>query len=188
VIDLKNTEILWPSGLAPLMLNEYDKEPFSIWWERNKTQLQNLPKDVCEQWIYRHWEETEYKFIPLESLSCQLDEWNTDRIVQSIGIWDEALIVDEGHTYCSPIFDKEEVFLESEREPRYTLDKTGTWNIPIVVLHSEDGFITFRGKRQDIHYWLIEGHKRIRYLNVLRYFHQNNQIHRIYILSLSNQK
>lgn len=184
MIDLRAPQTAWPDELQPFRPNEYDKEPFQSWWNRCHTRLVHLPQAVCEQWIYRHWEETGYSFLPLEYLSCQLDQWETDRILASIGIWDEGLITDEGHKYCSAAWDYE-VVREKGGEPLETMEKAGTWNIPIIVLHSESGFDTFRGPRPDIHYWLIEGHKRIRCLNALVHYGNLADNHQLYILSLA---
>lgn len=183
MIDLKSRCKVWPDWLKPSKPNGYDKEPFQIWWGRCQSNFSHLPLKVCEQWIYRHWEETEYSFIPLEKLSCQLEQWETKRILNSIGIWDEGLISDEGHKYCSPSWDYD-ILREKGGEPLETMEKTGTWNIPIVVLYSEKGFETFQGARSDICYWLIEGHKRIRCLNAMIHHGQVARSHQLYILSL----
>jgi hypothetical protein len=183
MIDLMASQIVWPGELQPIRPNEYEKEPFQSWWHRCKDKLGHLPHKVCEQWVYRHWEETGYGFLPLENLSCRLEQWETGRILASIGIWDEGLITDEGHKYCSASWDYD-VVREKGGEPLETMEKTGTWNIPIIVLQSDSGFGTFRGPRPDIHYWLIEGHKRIRCLNALAHYSKPASNHLLYVLDL----
>lgn len=184
MFDLKAYQAVWPDELKPYMPNEFEKEPFQGWWGRCHNRLSHLPKAVCEQWIYRHWEETSYSFLPLENLSCRLEQWETGRILTAIGIWDEGLITDEGHKYCSASWDYD-IVREKGGEPLETMEKTGTWNIPIVVLYSESGFDTLRGPRPDIHYWLIEGHKRIRCLNALAHYCQVASSHQLFVLSQS---
>lgn len=182
MIDLTQRDFVWDSALEPVGMDTFDKEPFTAWWERNQGKLSHLHPQICEQWVYRHWNHSHYSFLPLEKLSWRLEDWKTEEILNQTGIFDQGLISDEGHTYCSPAFDYE--MIQNEYEPSRTMDITGTWNIPILVLHSPSGFIFEKGPRPDVRYWLIEGHKRIRYLNALVHHGKPSATHFLYLLRL----
>lgn len=46
------------------------------------------------------------------------------------------------------------------------MNESGTWNVPILVLRSLDGFV-LHGREYNTPLWLLEGHQRLRYLKVL---------------------
>ena len=48
-----------------------------------------------------------------------------------------------------------------------SVNATGTWNMPLLVLHSPDGFVYLDQPFLEWHYWLIEGHRSLRYLRDL---------------------
>jgi hypothetical protein len=48
-------------------------------------------------------------------------------------------------------------------EPWKSLNSTGTWNYPIVVMYTPDGVLS-KGKREEVSFCLIEGHQRRRFL------------------------
>ena len=180
MINLKNEAVAWPDKF--LVMENHEDIPLDRWWNLYSHELANLNKEICEQWIYRHGGNANYKFLPLDKLAWGLEQWETDKIINSVGIWDDNRIVDEGHTYCSAEHDFN-IYNEIIRNPFHSLRETGTWNTPILLLHSPEGFITYKGKRPDIHYWLVEGHSRIRYLNALQQFGKLVSHHSVYILT-----
>jgi len=188
MIVLTHQNRVWPEELRPKLITNDEKESFTDWWLRNEDKLPNLNREICEQWLYRHWDETEYAFLPLEKLFWKLESWTTNKFISAVGIWDEAVICENGHKYCQAEYDYE-IFNEYDRpkyEPTLTMNKTGSWNLPVLVLYSPSGFHTTRGVREDIKYWLIEGHKRIRYLNALNYYGKGESNHSVYVLSLNS--
>jgi hypothetical protein len=185
LIDIRKQEFAWPSELKPIG-KDLDKEPFKVWWARNKEKLSQLHPQICEQWIYKYWDGTHYGFLPLENLTWQLEEWKTDRIIKSIGIYADGLITDKDFQYCKAEHDIK--IFKMGYEPSITMERTGSWNIPILVLHSPSGFAIEKGPRPDVHYWLIEGHKRIRYLNALAHCGKPADSHLLYVLSLASSK
>lgn len=46
-------------------------------------------------------------------------------------------------------------------------ERSGTWDYPIVVLETPNGFRDYGGAKPLAKYLLIEGHQRLRYLNAL---------------------
>lgn len=108
-------------------------------------------------------------------LCWRQEQWPTSRILSEVG----HILSDE----LNHKFDYE-TFNGKDFEPGLTMDRIGTWNIPIIILESPLGFITRRGKRHDLRYWLIEGHQRMRYLNALYHRNACAEKHFVYILNL----
>ena len=52
-------------------------------------------------------------------------------------------------------------------EPAKTMNATGSWDIPIVLFESADGFAYDDRPVRDDPLWLLEGHLRMRYLRAL---------------------
>ena len=64
--------------------------------------------------------------------------------------------------------------------------KNGTWNTPIVLLENIDGSIKFGdGERMKAPYHLLEGHKRLSYLNGLRDLSKALAEHEVWIVNLT---
>jgi hypothetical protein len=188
MMDLNNEDNVWPENLKPIFNDELEKEKFSAWWERNQHDLTNLPKEVYEQWIYRHWKETTYKFLHLERLTCSEEAWHTEKLKSSLGIWDGGPINCRDHKYCSVSFDDDEVFKYlHDREPWLSFLQHRTWNIPIVVLSNKQGFQLGEQAWPNITYWLIEGHKRMRCLNVFSERYDCANTHKVFVMSIKSK-
>ena len=77
-----------------------------------------------------------------------------------------------------------EVFQGKPFEPGRTMDSTGTWNIPTVVLASLAEFLTPEGERPGLRFWLVEGHQRRCYLHALAHRSDEATAHDVFVLSL----
>jgi hypothetical protein len=145
-----------------------DKEPFTTWWARNEDQVGHLHPQLAEQWVYRHWADTEFSFLPLDSLTWELHEMAGAEILLRIRR--------EIAKRLDPEFDYEQLqglggFGKAQTAEE--LDE-GTWAYPIVALSTPTGWVT----RDLMHphglielpnerLMLLEGHQRHRYLNAL---------------------
>ena len=149
----------WPNSLKPIGAGTVQCESFATWWERHKTTLAHLHPMIAEQWIYKHWIWSPYRNVPLDHLVWQQELWRTRRILDEV-------FVRPQFGKLKPAFDYD-VFHGKFFEPGRTMDRTGTWNYPIVVLLTPNGVKTTRRLFAQVRYCLIEGHQRVRYLNAL---------------------
>lgn len=76
-------DMRWSDDLRPVGEATSNKEAFAHWWQRNRD-LHHLPEDLCEQWIYRHWVNSPFSFIPLDTLHWQRAAWSDERVLSSI--------------------------------------------------------------------------------------------------------
>jgi len=96
---------------------------------------------IAEQLIYRHWTASPYKNLPIEQLFWRQEAWETDRILNEVfRRWPSEPL--------QPEFDYE-VFHGKKSEPALTMDKTKTWNYPIVILETPDGVRTSSSRKDD---------------------------------------
>ncbi len=157
MLDIQGRPSVWDAFLAP-QGGEDNKEPFKDWWGRNSRNLDYLHPQIAEQWIYRHWGMTHYAFLSLDNLQWRKESWPTGRILQELIKKNEALLPNEFEA---------ESFQFQPWEPQLSIYSKGTWDYPILVLESETGFAFGQQLIPDVYYWLIEGHRRFRCLNLV---------------------
>ena len=68
---LGKSKCIWPVALRPAGLDTFEKELFDDWWTTNRNELANLHCLIAEQWIYRHWDKSNFSFLPLDSLTWE---------------------------------------------------------------------------------------------------------------------
>lgn len=177
LIDVRPRYALaWDGALEPIGHDTFEKEPFAAWWARNGARLADIHPLVAEQWVYRHWRHSPFCHLRLEGLACRPERWTTGRILREVGWgWPDS---DE-----HPEFNYE-TFHGKPFEPGKTMDATGTWNIPLVVLEAPDGVLTAEGERPDLRFWLFEGHQRRRYLHAVAQRGEAAAEHDVFVLSL----
>lgn len=178
MLDLVNRrELGWPTELRPIGNGSHDKEPFASWWARNALRLANLGPRVAEQWIYRHWDESPFQFLPLEPLHATSERWSSDVLLATVHI-EFGGPVDPEHDYRS--------FSGNGTDPLSTALNwhQGSWTIPIVVLRTPQGIRTHGGDRPDIRFLLIEGSKRVRWLHALHFRRAPTGPHLVHVLEL----
>jgi hypothetical protein len=164
LIDLRaiGEECVWPSDLQPQGYGDVHVEDFASWWDRNSDKLKNLPDALAEQWFYRHWQDSVASFIPIEGLHCSEEVWPPMDFVTKVGTV-------RGNEQMDPKHDFEVFSGQKTGEKLLTaqaLDQ-GQWDYPLVVLETPEGFIDCIGDHIETQYFLVEGHKRRRYLNAL---------------------
>lgn len=156
---------VWPAHLQPIGFGDHEVESFEDWWLRHQDELSHLPPELCEQWIYKHWFQSSFAFLPLNTLTCETIEMTAAEILTQVH---RELAVN-----LDPEFD-----LRVLGEPRMgRVHPTGaafaelnTWDYPIVVLRTPSGFRGFDIEDAAIRLVLVEGHQRHRYLNALNHF------------------
>jgi hypothetical protein len=168
----------WPKSLKPRNEGTFEKESFEDWWSRNPAKLEHLPRDLCEQWIFRHWTHSPFTFLPLQSLNVERERWDGDFLLKSIyrAFGGELSIQFDYDTFHRGGGDK--------RHPTAMALDSGTWDYPMVLLSTPQGVIDSDAILPDVRYVIVEGHQRHRYLNAL---HGLNQApvgpHEVLILS-----
>lgn len=154
-------EPVWPTELRSLGEGSLEKENFATWWIRNERQLSHLPADLCEQWIYRHWVNSPFAFLPLETLSHDRKLWDGDMLLASIyRAWGGKL--DTQFDY--------DTFQKGGGDERHQTAKaldSGTWDYPMVLLATPHGIVEGGERLPQVHYVIVEGHQRHRYLSAL---------------------
>jgi hypothetical protein len=168
----------WDASLVPVGNGTYEKAHFETWWDRNRARLSHLHPTIAEQWIYKHWVSSPYGHLPVERLLWRQENWATERILSEI-------YVRAQFGSLEPSFDYE-VFHRKHFEPGLTMDRTGTWNYPIIILETPDGVKTLSAVDPGVRYCLIEGHQRFRYLNALSFRNESAAEHALFILTLGD--
>lgn len=152
----------WPKRLQPVGVNTFDQEPFDPWWARNRGELEHLDPRVSEQWIHRHWDNSDYFGLPLATLTSTVERWATTAILSQVGC------VDDRSPCTQPYFATSEFNrLGAGHEPARTMNSTGTWDYPILILGSPDGFAMGSDPFPNRRFWLVEGHLRFRHLRAM---------------------
>ena len=180
MLDLKFGHTIWPETLEPAGFDTCNKESFRNWWLRNENELKHLDPLIVEQWIFRHWIHSLYCFLPLNKLTWESQIWTTEKIL------DLAITFGEPRTHDSGKQDFIELNKYDGTVTTNEMNSTGTWDYPIVVLHTPLGMKLAEQKWASARYVLIEGHKRVRYLNALQQCGSPSKTHSVFVLELAN--
>lgn len=156
---------VWPNRLQPIGYGGHEVESFDDWWTRHQAELSHLPSQLCEQWIYKHWSQTSFDFLPIETLVCEEIEMTASDILRQV------------HRELAVELDPEHDLRVLGRERMGPIHPTGaafaennTWDYPIIVLRTPSGFRGFDVEDPSIRLVLVEGHQRHKYLNALHHF------------------
>jgi hypothetical protein len=178
MIDVKQTQPdAWDPALKPIGYGDRWPEDFQTWWQRHRERLANLNTQIAEQWVYRHWSYSPFKFLPLERLTWRKEQWTTQEVLGRVHMEYGGPMI--------PDFDYD-VMQESSGGPKSTAHnwQNGTWDMPLLVLETPGGIDCYDGKLPEIRFVLIEGSKRMRYLNAVHARREATGPHALYILEL----
>lgn len=172
MLDIDSGDV-WEERLKPVGEATWEKEPFSSWWSRHSAEFPQLDSQVLEQWVYRHWHHSPFCQLPLERLRSRRELWSTERILKDV--------------YNDDIKNPEHDFeaLSDAHTGRVML-ATGTWDYPMLILSTPDGFKDWRGEHPDARFRLIEGHLRFRFLNVLFQRKEGRPRHEVLIVEIAS--
>ena len=169
---------IWPDHLKPEGEGGHDKEPFETWWERHQFELGHLPSELCEQWVYRHWHNSRFAFLPLGTLSCQETALPAASIIEDVH---REYGVESNPEHDRKLFERGP-FGEPHPTARAFMER-GTWDFPIVALRTPTGFQGFKSASENTRLVLIEGHQRHRYLCALTHYGEAPKgPHRVFII------
>jgi len=125
--------------------------------------LPHWPDEVLVEWLHRHNREAhKYAFLRFEALTLRKETWPLHAIPGR-----EAF---DNPKFCDDFSNIEDRARKSLPDwlAQYMLGK-GTWNTPIVLLENLQGGIHFPdGTPLRSPYHLLEGHRRLSFLNGLR--------------------
>ena len=163
---------------SPELKQNPNSEPFDEWWDRCYLLVGHLHPKIAEQWIYKYWRDSPYCYLPIERLRWREEQWSTETIINDVFV-----------TASWGPHDADSDFRAYQSDGRFTaippfkfFRQNGTWDYPIVVLHTPDG-VQSRGKLVPAKYCLIEGHVRIR---ALKAWHGRGRLadkHSVFVLS-----
>jgi hypothetical protein len=78
--------------------------PFSAWWERIRCSYPDVPEDVAEQWLHRHWGHSPFGFLTSKRYSFSKERWpslHLDDVASGANDWDLAKTLARGKYLCS---------------------------------------------------------------------------------------
>jgi hypothetical protein len=161
MLDLSNLpDCAWPEKLRPIGEGTFEKENFASWWCRYENEFSHLDSRVLEQWVHRHWLYSDFSFIPLDTLNCELVVWPVDQILGEV--------FNRLEVNYAPQFDYDVFHEFGETHPTAKALDLGAWDYPIIVVRTPSGIRTCDGcERPEVRFLLVEGHQRVRYLNAL---------------------
>ena len=160
---------VWPEALRPIGNDTFEKEPFEVWWRRHKGKLEHLPEQLVEQWIFRHFDQTQFSFIPIETMETEKLSLSPQDILKLVH---RELAHPLEPTFDKAVFEKK---IDGRMHPTGdAFERLGTWDYPIVVVSTPNGLISPRIPNGDnqVRFLLVEGHQRHRYFNALYQLHE----------------
>ena len=177
MLDLVNDRTdTWPETLRPIGEGDHEKEPFSEWWDRNRSELTNLHPQIVEQWVYRHWTFAKFKFLQLRRITWSVRRLSTTEFLNDVHL-EFGGPAEADHDY--------RVFMGemSVRKLSTAINwRNGTWTISPVVLSTPQGIIGHEGPEPTVRMVLVEGSKRFRWLNALHERGEATGPHDVYVL------
>lgn len=140
--------------------------------------LPNWPKELLEEWLYRHAIDIEkYTFLNFRKFVFEKEIWHLKDIPKK-------------EVYHDPLFFENFKNIKTRANhdsndwlAHYMLEN-GTWNTPIVLLKSPKGNINFlHGESLRSPFHLLEGHRRLAFLNGLKELNLAKERHELWITS-----
>jgi hypothetical protein len=166
------SKCVWSDSLRPVGLDGDDREPFDEWWSKHQSNLANLDKTIAEQWIYRHWDESPFGFIPLDDLSWECRLADSETFLSTVDLFFGGP-ADAEHDY--------RVFHENQLSTTQNW-VNGTWTIPPIVLETPGGFRFQLKTYPNTRLLLLEGSKRYRYLHALHAKGFHTSLHKFFVI------
>lgn len=143
----------------------------------NISLLPNWPKEVLVEWLHRHANCIHtYAFLKFETFFFSKELWLLNEIPGRSAFKDE--------TFCDSFSNVEERAQSPDDWLANYMLKKGTWNTPIVLLHNKTGQFVFPGGeplKKPFH--LLEGHRRLSFLNGLRKIGKARTEHQVWVVT-----
>ncbi|MBW4472622.1 MAG: hypothetical protein KME45_19950 [Stenomitos rutilans HA7619-LM2] len=140
--------------------------------------LPDWPKEVLIEWLHRHadfiWK---YVYLGFETFSFSNERWPLEKIPSREAFDDEE--------FCDAFSNVEERASDPYDWLAQHMLEQGTWNTPIILLQNERGQHTFPGGeplKRPFH--LLEGHRRLSFLNGLRKIGKAFPYHDVWVVRI----
>jgi len=148
--------------------------------QRMRPLLPEWPDEVLIEWLYRHNTGCDrYAHLGFENFRFRNEEWEADDIPGKEAFWDPK--------FCDNFKDVErrsEITFPEDWLARYMIEN-GTWNTPPVILENVDGSIAFsETEMMKSPYHLLEGHRRLSFLNGLKEIGKALENHAVWVVTL----
>lgn len=177
MLELRNRlEERWDADLLRLGDDSFHPEVFETWWERVEDRLGHLDPQIAEQWVYRHFRYTRFRFLPLQDLTWRRETWSTEEYLRQVHL--------EWGGPAEPIHDYQAFNGAAAIAVHPTVNgwTQGTWDFPPVVLATPYGVRSYDGEMPDVRFLVVEGSKRYRYLNALHHRGEQTGPHELFLL------
>jgi hypothetical protein len=178
MLDLRNrNQDAWPEALRPLGDGGFETEGFEAWSDRNRALIDHLHPQIAEQWPYRHYSSTRYRFLDLREMKWREEVWTTADFMASVHLEFGGPAVPD-HDY--------EVFQKGGGWGPLPTARgwlNGSWDVPVVILETPYGVRSYDGDLPNARFLIIEGSKRYRYLNALIHRGEDTGPHSVFVLA-----
>lgn len=151
--------------------------PFEYARRMKLTVLPNWPEEVLIEWLHRHADFIDkYAFLRFETFSFSREPWPLEYIPGRQAFADER--------FCDSFSNIEERAKNPYDWLAIYMLREGTWNTPIVFLQNKLGQFRFPyGLPLKHPYHLLEGHRRLSFLNGLRRIGKALPIHDVWVVT-----
>ena len=140
------------------------KEPFERYLARMRDGvLPDWPEDALRSWLYEHAGGLEpYAWLDYSAFRFRAVSWSTDAVPGRECFWDSGFCDDFSRKVWNPESAPDDWLL-------HHMIKSGTWPTPIIALENPaPGLEAPWGRRLSSPIHLLEGHRRLSFLNGLR--------------------
>jgi hypothetical protein len=156
--------------------NRAEAEPGYL--ARMRVALPRVPDEVLREWFYRHWNDLgHYAFLDFSTLRFELQAWPLQDVPGREAFADPGFCDDFSRSF-------EERFKNPHDWLARYMSEHGTSNTPVILLHNLGGKhagTAYRPLRSPWH--LLEGHRRLSFLQALRRSGRALDAHSVWIAS-----
>lgn len=137
--------------------------PFPEWWARVSASFANVPEEVAEQWLHRHWRHSPFSWLASADYKFHKELWpssDLSKIRYRINDFD-------GSSELPMHFGKQLMEVHERFDGLWLVEhmlSTGEFPVPPILLDNRDGHLIDHQYKKDDYfaktYLLIEGHRR----------------------------
>lgn len=161
--------------------SDWVSEEANVYADRmQSTLLPHWPTEVLIEWFHRHARSLyRYAFLRFERFRFDRQTWQLDHIPNREAFDDES--------FCERFMDVESRAENPHDWLAHYMLRHGTWNTPIIMLDNPRGDFTCPGDRRlKSPFHLLEGHRRLSFLNGLRQIGKARLQHDVWIVTLAH--
>jgi hypothetical protein len=175
----------YPEQLAPIGNGTSGKEPFQAWWGRVSEHYPTVPKNVARQWIWRHWQQSDFCWLPTKGSRFELARWQPEEI-EVIKIWREGKNkYEDWGDYLLSLATRPKNLRYAVAEIMF---RRRRWPAPPIVLDNRNSIDFAPWKDLPVGFVLVEGNRRTAMAKALA---RRNQLARdllVWVLKYDNEE